>query len=145
MRYLVAARANELQLDIDQKKLPRNFHYVFKLLKRRIGVRKKQQFRSKSGYIHIIVTLSRNLPATERIVWQLALGSDVLRELHNLERVVSGKCKNPIFLSMKKPRGRYVKCNCIIPNGILPILHRCYHVVSFQPNINYRKSKTKNL
>ena len=135
MRYLVAPKENELQIDLDSDCSSKKLASLLYVLNKQIGYKKFSKYQSKTkGNYHIIVTLKRKLPALERILWQAILGSDPFREAHNYARVKNGKSKFPIFLAMKAPlkNNKQIKCRCYIPKNVPPVAARCECVKKIQ-------------
>lgn len=117
---VIIAQPNELQLDIDkpwefkdtsfeESTLTRDCWRARKLIGRRIWDSFSQEiyvlslsaWRSRNGNIHIVLKLSQEYSAFERIIFQSILGSDPRRELLNWKRINDGS-ENPIALFRPK-------------------------------------------
>lgn len=102
---VVLPAPNQLQLDIDTKKSLNEFYNRKRLLSR-IGyqIRDYVVKNSKSGgeHYHVTVTLVQELTHLERIILQMFLCSDPIRELLSLRRIKNGDCYATIFFE-KKP------------------------------------------
>ena len=97
----------ELQLDIDNDE----DYALLELQLRRLnefyytdgnGPFISDEWESKSGNRHVIVSWPDVLTIHQRIMWQAILGSDRKRELYNALRVMK-QSKNPITLFKPKP------------------------------------------
>ena len=67
------------------------------MLRDRFGAVISEQWRSKSGNIHMRIELSTPLPVIARIALQAMLGSDSWREMMSLQSALAG-LDNPIML-----------------------------------------------
>ncbi len=80
-------------LDFDQPFVPFQ-HYgnerVWKILVQQVGVEYCRFYPSESGNTHCVVYLKKPLYAIERLVIQVALGSDPVREMLGLVRILHG-------------------------------------------------------
>lgn len=91
--YWYIGRPTELLLDLDSK---RALWYAVQKLRRNIkrgflDVQEVQLFPSiGAGHFHMLVLLENELPAIERAVWELQLGSDIKRAQYNIMRVLRG-------------------------------------------------------
>jgi len=106
---VVIADDRTLQVDLDSPTPDYNdFHRVKNILDEHLSLRRgervvtqyKQTF-SKGGNVHIQISLPVEMPATERVAWQAALGSDPVREALNLTSISRGD-RNPILLFERK-------------------------------------------
>lgn len=106
---VVNATDCQLQIDIDSPELPKQFREVHDMLLEQqiIGYVDERHVRSKSGNWHVIIDMDKPLPAAERILLQLLLGSDPVRELLNYRRVLNG-VENPIRLFMTQPDAKSI-------------------------------------
>lgn len=57
----------------------------------------------KSGHFHVVVTLSREVSSTERVMLQALFGSDLMRELLSWRRIQDGAEDNAVSLFFEKP------------------------------------------
>lgn len=107
-----AADDYTLQVDYDQPaeallplpdQLPLQFFDGLHRLKQRVQhVNGYEARQSKSGNIHAVVRMSHPMDVVERIAWQLAFGSDPVRESLALVRHHHGS-KNVCVLFKRKP------------------------------------------
>lgn len=105
---VVVAEGDQLMLDYDRTTLPNEFDVALAILAQSlvpIGVEPVyppwELSRSKSGNIHVIITLPYSLSVTTRVAWQAAFGSDPKREaLHLLS--IRRNDLNPILLYQPK-------------------------------------------
>lgn len=105
------ARPNELMVDLDQpgsELLNITFEGAWPRLKdalERLGNRANvmgfELESSKSGGMHVVVTMQDPMPLEERVAWQLIFGSDPTREALVLERHHAGE-ENTILLYTRK-------------------------------------------
>lgn len=116
---IVLPSPSEIQLDIDMTWAAKHHKYtessyeVSEIIRRRLGVNFKmygrlkheftilrhQAWKSSNGNCHVVLTLGRELLPVERIAIQSMLGSDPMRELLNLRRVLCG-AEDPVALFM---------------------------------------------
>lgn len=105
---VVVAKDNELMLDFDIPTAPSQFYTVLDILAQVLAQPSAKPVlppyavsKSKSGNLHVIVTLPYDMSIEERVAWQAALGSDPKREaLHMLS--ISRNEKNPILFYERK-------------------------------------------
>ncbi len=105
---VVVAKDNELMLDFDRTTIPQQFEIVLDILAQVLAAPNVEPVRppyevskSKSGNLHVVVTLPYDMSIAKRVVWQAALGSDPKREaLHMLS--IKYKDLNPILLYQPK-------------------------------------------
>lgn len=103
-----------LQLDYDNG-VPERFEELIHLINCNFGVSEGQfnegiltqgfnikQTTSKSGNKHIYVRLEKPITATERLVFQAALGSDPKREILSLARLKRGEPNPTLLFEVKK-------------------------------------------
>jgi hypothetical protein len=90
--------ANELQVDIDAKKLPEHFQFCLEIIGQSNPVISVSYTTSKSGNLHAYVELRNDLTAHERIALQAVLGSDPVREALTYRNTLDVNNKLPQFL-----------------------------------------------
>jgi hypothetical protein len=104
---VVVAEGNQLMLDYDTTTLPVQFQVAMDILKQTVNTAEDLPFElsvSKSGNLHVIVTLPYSMGDTKRIAWQAAFGSDPKREALHLLSIARHEL-NPILLyNRKKPQ-----------------------------------------
>ena len=93
------AKDNQLQIDIDRPGA-RIKRRLLRLVEEHVKIESVRYSRSKSGNTHCRITLREPLSDTERILLQLALGSDPVRELLSWGRVRNG-CPYPTLFFEK--------------------------------------------
>jgi hypothetical protein len=98
---VVVATDTTLLLDIDNIFLPNNFNRLIILLEEQIGPVTNAVSDSKSGNLHVIITMKQPMDIIERITWQAILGSDPVREACHLGSVKRNE-QNPILLFQRK-------------------------------------------
>jgi hypothetical protein len=106
----VPASPYELQLDLDTHKALKHFlkylpWFSCIMHETRQELRSVALSRSRSGNWHVTIKLSKPKPKIERIALQAILGSDLARELCNMERVYF-KSKFPILFVERVTRRR---------------------------------------
>lgn len=99
---VVQSNNTTLLLDIDTLPALAQFERVLPKVKENFGVANVERWTSKSGNAHIKIILSEPFPVTVRLALQAALGSDGVRELLSLKRLMNG-CDEPSYLF--KPKG----------------------------------------
>ena len=92
--------ANELFIDIDDKRSYKVFEENYTLIEGTTGCMPAPSRRKKDG-MHIVVTLNRNVTPIERIALQAALGSDPRREAHSLRRYFAGDPLPTLFFEKR--------------------------------------------
>jgi hypothetical protein len=102
---IVLPKPNQLQIDYDQKELPENFQDRLMMCTKAFchshQMLHYQVTRSMSGNLHVTVTLPVEISDTERVAWQLAFGSDPLRESTSLMSI-RRNVANPTLLIERK-------------------------------------------
>lgn len=103
---IVYPKANEIQLDIDDKQAYDYFHENKWILNQWFGIRSITERVSKSGgdKRHITVELATRLTTVTRILLQAVMGSDKKRELLSFVMYARGNEKKPTLLLEKKFR-----------------------------------------
>jgi hypothetical protein len=99
---IVEPGPKELQIDIDSPEVPPQFLEQLGILQQFYGYASYRKTTSKSGNVHITVTLEKTVTATERIMLQALLGSDIKRELLTLKNYKEGRQQHQFFFE-KKP------------------------------------------
>lgn len=104
---VIVAEDYQLMLDYDRTTIPQQFDVTMSILRQAIlaeGITDAvsyEVYESKSGNIHVIITLPYPMHAIERVAWQGAFGSDPKREaLHLLS--IARRESNPILLYQRK-------------------------------------------
>lgn len=107
----VPARANELQIDIDSNAALNLFRAHWHIFNSRMAAYRKPitslttiepSPSGKRGHWHITITFQRALDPTTRIALQAVLGSDRMRELLSLCRLLNGSPIPTLFFEVKK-------------------------------------------
>lgn len=118
--YWYIAGDREILLDADSKASLLNamFRVGRNVRQKFLQVRDVHVFRSTPGEekFHVFVRLKKEMPAMERALWQLHLGSDAVRELYTLTRILRG-LNSPNLLIAKSiypipSRKPDYTCNC---------------------------------
>jgi hypothetical protein len=102
---VVVAKDNELQFDLDDDLALERFRLFHeqKLFNRYKSLLPKQEWKSKSGNTHVVLTLPESLFVTERIALQSQGGSDPGREFAALCCQWDGSL-HPILLFKPRPK-----------------------------------------
>lgn len=80
-KIIILPKENELQLDIDSEEQFTLFHARLKELNALHKIQIVQEVKSsKDGHYHVYIKLTRDIPTEERIILQMFLGSDPIRE-----------------------------------------------------------------
>jgi hypothetical protein len=66
-----------------------------------------RRLKSRSGRIHVVISLSWDMPQAERIAWQAAFGSDFRREALSLAYAALGQM-SPVLLYSRKEEAALV-------------------------------------
>jgi hypothetical protein len=133
--YWYIARGNEIFLDLDSPaKASRAISKLRRTLRRKmLPIKAVYFYRSLSrGKYHLIIILSRSMPAGARALWAVWLGSDVVRGLYTLERLRRG-IKAADLLIVVKPfefRASDFKCRC-------PAKHKARRITDHCPIMAY--------
>jgi hypothetical protein len=98
---IVEPGPNELQIDIDSPEIPAKFHEQLSILGQFYGETTYRTTRSKSGNVHIYVTMNNEVGDLERIMLQALLGSDIKRELLTLKNYKEGKERHQFLYETK--------------------------------------------
>jgi hypothetical protein len=98
---IVLPQPTQLQLDIDAKQLPKGFQEQLGILGQVNPVLSYKTTESKSGNMHVIVELSKEVTPLERVLLQACLGSDIKRELLTYLNLQDPKNMRPQFLFEK--------------------------------------------
>lgn len=80
----------QLQLDLDDDQAVHRANSMMKMVSDLFGVMSVEDWRSKSGHTHRLISLEKPLPVASRIALQAALGSDPRRELLGIRGLVAG-------------------------------------------------------
>jgi hypothetical protein len=98
----VKAQDNQLLIDLDSfNGTEIKFDaFIWAVLQETHGVTKVEDWASRNGRRHVLITLARSVKFAERIAWQLALGSDPRREVG-------------LLLDMQLPLGDIGQTNCL--------------------------------
>lgn len=96
---VVYPKPNELFVDLDTKDSCNRFYEIASLLRAQRNEFTERWCISKSGgdHKHLYITLDKEVTAMERILLQLACGSDPKRELLSLDRLKAGNPNPTIF------------------------------------------------
>ena len=107
----VPARANELQIDIDSNAALKMFNEHWHIFNSRMAAYRKPitslttikaSPSGKRGHWHITITFQRPIDPATRIALQSVLGSDRVRELLSLCRLLNGSPIPTLFFEVKK-------------------------------------------
>jgi hypothetical protein len=93
----VRTRPNWVMLDLDDDDSQTTYRKQLPIARKVYGAKEYKQWRSKSGGLHVILKVERDLSVVERIALQACLGSDRKRELLGLKLVSEG-VPEPIVL-----------------------------------------------
>lgn len=110
---VVYARENVLQLDLDTEDAKRQYAKLRPLVETFWIIENETSWPSKSGNLHVELTLSRPLPAPMRIALQAILGSDPKRETFCLAKYAKDD-PNPIMLFKPAPKSEVCKAEVSI-------------------------------
>jgi hypothetical protein len=103
-----------IQLDFDipfEQMLPMQFFDALEIFSRLLMNGKTanwRHLRSKSGRTHVIIDLNWDMPQSERIAWQAAMGSDFKREALSLAYSALGQQAPVLLYSLKSEVSLYV-------------------------------------
>lgn len=108
--FVVRTAPNLLLLDIDTKEAYQHYLKMFPIVNKQIKIVKIGQWSSKSGKgrRHIVLQTAKALPVVQRMLLQAILGSDLKRELWDLQRVWDQE-DNPVVLFKPKQEGTFSK------------------------------------
>lgn len=98
---VVVSSDTELQLDLDDIPALDTYTAMMERYKDRVEVTEKSKWSSRSGNKHVVLQLTKPLDIKERILLQLAFGSDRQRELLSYLNFLNGH-EMPLLLF--KPR-----------------------------------------
>jgi hypothetical protein len=98
---MVPPGLREVQLDIDSPQTPAHYATVKSILAKITRIENEKISVSRSGNLHITLTLGRDLTSTERILFQAVLGSDPVRELLTYKNTLDPNNTTPQFLFEK--------------------------------------------
>lgn len=100
---VVLPEADELFLDIDTPAQRAQLDAMLPVLSRNgVAISSFDEVTSLNGRTHVIVRLDRDVTPTERVAYQACLGSDPVRELLSLLRIVLNTSRPPTVFF--KPR-----------------------------------------
>lgn len=108
---IVAARPNQLQIDLDGARALREHGLAYKMLEREgltRGWRCRLSQSRRRGHCHVTIDLPGPLPLGERIALQILLRSDWKREIYNWLRHKKGSRMPVVFFEAAK-RTRQLK------------------------------------
>ena len=93
----------KLKIDIDEKKMPRDFFSTLETLEKYAPIKLYRITRSKNKGFHVKLNITGNMNDYEKLLLQCLLGSDIKRELMNYMRYkVAGDFKTWNFLFDEK-------------------------------------------
>ena len=95
---IVEPNPRELQLDIDSPTLPANWEEQIYILGQSNRIVSERRTISKSGNLHVYLTLENDFSNIERVLFQCCLGSDPKRELFTYQNYCNSENKRPQFL-----------------------------------------------
>lgn len=98
---VVRSSNTTLLLDIDDPVSKAQFDRLLPKVKEVFGVSAVEEWKSKSGNTHIAVTLETPLPAGSRLALQAALGSDAVREVLAVARLMNGVVEPSVLFRPK--------------------------------------------
>jgi hypothetical protein len=98
---VVQSASNLLLLDLDNIDSYERYKAVRSKVFEYWEPRKIEEWESKSGNRHVKITLGSELPPETRCALQAAMGSDGIREVLGLVRLMAG-CKEPFLLFKPK-------------------------------------------
>ena len=101
---IVEPLPNELQIDIDSPIIPKSYNDQRDILCVFKSITNHRITTSKSGNKHIYIQLKDPITPVERILLQLALGSDPVRELLTYHNILDPTNLRPQFLFEVKPK-----------------------------------------
>ena len=110
---VVVATSTTLQLDIDGDTLPSNFNRLLGMLEEQVGRAVSEVSGSKSGNLHVVITMKNPMDILERIAWQAIFGSDSVREACHIGSAKRNE-QNPILLFQRK-----VQVQKLLTEGVL--------------------------
>jgi hypothetical protein len=98
---IVLPEPRQLQLDIDSTTLPEDYPEQLYILGQQNKILNVRQTTSKSGNLHVYIDLDLDISPVERVLFQLALGSDRKRELLTFFNLSDPENQRPQFLFEK--------------------------------------------
>ena len=104
---VVFPKPNELQIDIDDDDSLKAFARTCSVVDQYWGIKSETKAPSKSGKpgrFHITIALGREVNGTERIALQSALGSDRMREVLSLIRLLEKDPYPTLFIERKEKK-----------------------------------------
>lgn len=134
------ADALTLQLDLDTPEAVEHFHHQWNWFCCQLDFLfdqsvLNQEMKSRSGNTHVIIKLAHPLEATERLLLQALLGSDLKRELLNYTRL---KTKGEDLTCLFRPKPLLLETS-------LKVLHQVHEVDNAEaPELFYRVVNTDN-
>jgi hypothetical protein len=107
--FVNVAAENELQLDFDSPEIPAQFYRMIPILAQVMQANITwRRNTSRSGNVHVIITLPDPLNFPQRVAWQAILGSDPMREGLNMLSESRNE-KNVILLVSKIQEPDYIR------------------------------------
>lgn len=104
---VIRTAPNLLLLDLDSEEAYQHYLRMIVRVREFMTVTKVGAWRSKSGNRrHVALQVDRSLPVGQRMLLQAILGSDLYRELYDLQRVWA-KEKDPIVLFKPRKKGTF--------------------------------------
>ena len=98
---VVLPEPRQLQLDIDLPKLPEGYTEQLYILNQINPVVREHTTTSKSGNLHVYITLTNDITPVERVLFQACMGSDIKRELLTYRNLLDSGNERPQFLFEK--------------------------------------------
>lgn len=100
---VVQSTATTLLLDLDTPEALVQFDRVLPKLAENFGPIQIDEWKSKSGNTHAKITLSSEFPIAIRLALQAALGSDGIREVLAVKRMLNGCVEPSVLFKPKEP------------------------------------------
>ena len=99
---IVLPEPRQLQLDIDSPTLPESYTEQLYILNQINPVVMESTTKSKSGNLHVYITLTNDITPIERVMLQACMGSDIKRELLTYRNLLDSGNERPQFLFEKE-------------------------------------------
>lgn len=104
---IVYSSPRTILLDLDDDESVTRYDKQIDMLAEHYGLYELESWKSKSGNKHVVLTLEAPIPdPKDRIILQLVLGSDPVREFLSLEQINNGVSQDKMSMLFKPGRKR---------------------------------------